>query len=268
MPFLVNSRYLGRVWLANVRASIVREMEFRGNFIMGLIRQLLWLGAFLLLIELIFYNTTSLAGWNREEVLIVLGLSRLIEGFMGVVFVGNIIRISDLVQKGTFDFILARPLPKQFSAFFSRVDIGAIGNTLAGIAVVAYALVKLPGAVSFTQLGLALLLAALGITIYYSLLVSIASLVFYIERIESLWSFNNLFSEPLTVPFDVLPRGPRIALTYFLPIAFVVFVPAQALTERFTWSQLPFAIGITVVFFAFANLVWRAGLRRYSSASS
>ncbi len=268
MPFLANSRHLARVWRANVRTSVIREMEFRGNFLLGLLRQALWLASYIMLIEIIFYNTPSLAGWGRTDMFIILALSRLVEGLMSVLFIDNIIHISELVQKGTFDFILTKPLPKQFATFFSRVNLGSIGNIAAGFFLLLYAILQAPYAVTIPALLVALFLASIGIVIYYSLLVIVASIVFYIEKIESLWSFELLFSEPLTIPFDVFPRAARNTLTYILPLAFVVFVPAQALTGRLQWWQVPVGIIIAVIFLLLANLAWRAGLRRYSSASS
>ena len=267
MPFLDSSQRIVKVWVAYVRASIMREMEFRGNFAIGLIRQGLWLAAFIFLIEIIFSNTTSLAGWGRYEVFTILALSRIIEGFIGIVFISNIIGISEKVQTGTFDYILTKPLPLQFATFFNRINLGNFGNFIAGVILLIYAARHLPPA-SWQAYVLGFLLAAVGIVIYYSLLVIVASLVFYIDRMRSLWAFNALFSEPLTVPFSVFPAPPRIVLTYLLPLAFVVFVPAQALTGRLTWWQLPVAVGLAAVFLLLANLAWRAGLRRYSSASS
>ncbi len=267
MPFR-DSKHILKVWLANARASLVREMEFRSNFMLGIFRQSLWLLAFIFLIEVIFQNTSSLAGWDRFGVLTVLALSRMIEGLINILFADNILSITELVQHGTFDFMLIKPLPTQFATFFRRLSFHEIGNVLAGIALLSYVFFNNGAIFSVSHTLLAFLLAALGITIYYSLLLLIASLVFYVERLEALWSFNHLFSEPLTVPFDIFPRGPRMALTYLIPLAFVVFVPAQVITGRLGWWQLPVAVGLAVIFLLLANLAWRAGLRRYSSASS
>jgi ABC-2 type transport system permease protein len=268
MRFRDNSKHLARTWLSGARASLVREMEFRGNFVIGLIRQALWLAAFLFLIDIIFRNTESLAGWSRNEVVIILALSRVVEGTIGVLFTDNIMRLTSTVQKGTFDFILTKPLPSQFAAFFTRLSYESIGNVLTGLILLVYIAIQSPEIFTLAGSLLTILMSILGITVYYSLLIMVGSLVFYIDRLEALWSFNVLFSEPLTVPFDVFPRGPRIALTYLLPLAFVVFVPAQALTGRLTLWQVPVAIGIAAAFLLLANIAWRAGLRRYSSASS
>lgn len=267
MPFLRNSRHLWRVWRAIVRANMVREISFRANFVAGVVRQMLWLGIFIFFIDTVFNNTTSLAGWSQAEVLVVLALSRLIEGLMNALFVQNIMSLPEIVRRGNFDFFLTKPLPAQFYTAFHDFSLYSVSNILAGVVLLTYAILQLPS-FAFINLGIFLIIAACGIVIYYCLLVTVATLVFFLDRFEALWGFNMLFSEPLTVPFDVFPRLPRVALTYLLPIAFTVYVPAQALTNRLIWWQIPVAVGLAVVFVVIANLAWRAGLRRYSSASS
>src|SRR3989344_396206 len=92
MPSLLsNIQHLQKVWRSMARASLVREMGFRGNFIAGLVRQALWLAAFVLVIDILFQHTSSLAGWGKEEVLLVVGLSRLFEGFSDLLFTRNLI---------------------------------------------------------------------------------------------------------------------------------------------------------------------------------
>lgn len=266
--FFTYISYIFRVWRANARASIVREMEFRANFFSGIFRQLLWLSSFVLFIEVIFQNTQSLSGWSKPEVLVVLALSRLIEGIIDTLFNRNLGDFPYTVQKGTFDYYLTKPVPVQFYAAFHRVNVASIGNVIAGIALLIYSLVTGHIALSFLSFVLFFFLALAGISIYYGILIATVSAVFYLERFQAFNAISHLISEPLTVPFDVFPYPARTALTYLIPIAFVVFVPAQAITGRLAAWQVPLAIGIAALFLAIANYAWRAGLRRYSSASS
>lgn len=260
--------HIVRVWVANARTSIIREMEFRTNFISGLFRQLLWLVSFIFFIDVIFQNTGSLAGWSQAEVLVVLALSRFIEGTVDTLFSRNIGDFPSTIQKGTFDYYLIKPVPSQFYSAFRRVNYSSIGNILAGAALLAYALFMGDFAPSVPAVLLSSLLALLGVTIYYSLLIATVSAAFFLEQFNAFTAISQLLSEPLTVPFDIFPPGPRVALTYMLPLAFVVFVPAQTITGRLAAWQIPLAIGIAALFLALANLAWRSGLRRYSSASS
>lgn len=269
MPFLDSSRYLWRVWRANARASLIREMEFRSNFFLGVLRQALWLGAFIFLIEIIFTHTQSIAGWQKPEALVIIALSRIIEGIMDTFFSRNIADLPDIVQKGNFDFYLTKPVPVQFYTAFKQFYLhNTIGHIGGGLLTFIYALTQFSESPAITSWLIMVLLILVGLTIFYSLIIMLASLVFFIERLEALWSFLQLLTEPLTVPFDVFPVGPRLALTYVLPLAFIVFVPAQAITGRFQLWQLPTAIALAAIFLLLANLAWRAGLRRYSSASS
>ncbi|MGH9857853.1 MAG: ABC transporter permease, partial [Acidobacteriota bacterium] len=222
----------------------------------------------LLMIEVIFRNTQSLAGWGKPEMLVILALSRFVEGTMDTLFSRNIAELPHIVMTGQFDLNLLKPGSAQFYTAFRRFHFHNIGNIVGGIGLLIYAVSQLPTIPSMSSWLLFMCLIFTSLLIFYSLLILVASLVFRLERLESMWGFLTLFTEPLTIPFDIFPRGPRIVLTYLLPLAFVVFVPAQALTGRLAWWQAPVAIGMAAAFFILANLTWQAGLRRYSSASS
>jgi ABC-2 type transport system permease protein len=269
MPFRANNiAHLWRVWVANVRTGLIREMQFRLNFYSSLLRQLLWLASFMLLINIIFTQTNSLAGWSQGQVFTLLALSRIIEGISDALFNRNINNLPAAVNSGKFDFYLTKPLPAQFHAAFHRFRLIDCGNVLNGLVLLAYAILIEPTTHSLKAWLLFSFLAFLGIIIYYSLLITLVTLVFFLERFEAFYAISELLSEPLTVPFDIFPPGAKTVLTYLLPLAFIVFVPAQALTGRLALWQLPAAFLITAIFLAIANLAWRSGLRRYSSASS
>lgn len=269
MPSLVNnSQHLWRVWLAAVRTSLVREMEFRTNFFLGVVREFAWLATFVLLIQAIFEHTPLLAGWSKPQMLILVALARLIEGLMQTLFINNIADFPQAIRMGTFDVLLTKPLPAQWQVAFKRIAIYNFGNVLAGLILLGYVFVAYQTSLTFLAAAATISLGIIGITIYYSILIATASLSFWLERFQAFWAINQLISEPLTIPFDIFPRTIRIPLTYLLPLAFVVFVPAQALTGRLALWQLPVAIGIAALFLLLANLAWRAGLRRYTSASS
>jgi ABC-2 type transport system permease protein len=264
-----NLRRIIRVWASLARASVMADITFRFNFFLGIVRQGLWLLVFVLMIDVIFRNTASLAGWEKSEVLIILALSRFIEGSMHMFVVPNLINlVFEAVPNGTFDFYLTKPLPLQFYTAFRQPSTESIGNVAAGIILLTYA-VSLPEiSVTASQWLLFGILIALSIIIYYNLLFLTAACVFFLERFQGIWGFWSIFSEPLTVPFDIFPRTPRLAMTYLIPLAFIVFVPAQAATGKISWQYVPTAVGAAIIMILITNIVWRAGLRRYSSASS
>jgi len=57
-------------------------------------------------------------------------------------------------------------------------------------------------------------------------------------------------------------------MTFLVPVAFAVTVPAEAMTNRLTAESMLFAFGLTILFLLLARGVWLLGLRSYSGASA
>ncbi|MBA2470678.1 MAG: ABC-2 family transporter protein, partial [Chloroflexia bacterium] len=60
----------------------------------------------------------------------------------------------------------------------------------------------------------------------------------------------------------------RAALTYILPMALVSTLPAQALTRGVNVGAFALAASASLAMVVVANLAWRGGVRRYTSATS
>jgi ABC-2 type transport system permease protein len=57
-------------------------------------------------------------------------------------------------------------------------------------------------------------------------------------------------------------------MTFLVPVAFAVTVPAEALTGRLTLQTVAGAAALTALFLTMTRAVWRLGLKRYSGASA
>jgi ABC-2 type transport system permease protein len=66
----------------------------------------------------------------------------------------------------------------------------------------------------------------------------------------------------------VYPAWLRTGLTFLVPVAFAVTVPAEALTGRLTGLTLLGAAGLALALLLLSRWVWRTGLKRYSGASA
>jgi ABC-2 type transport system permease protein len=91
---------------------------------------------------------------------------------------------------------------------------------------------------------------------------------FWIIRI---WELVNLFQGLYAAgrwPVTIYPQWLRIGLTFLVPVAFAITVPAQALTNRLTPMTLVGALGLAVLLMGLARVIWRMGVRSYSGASA
>ena len=57
-------------------------------------------------------------------------------------------------------------------------------------------------------------------------------------------------------------------LTFLVPVAFAVTVPAEGLTGRLTLQTLLLAVALALVMLLVSRLFWRFGIRYYSGASA
>jgi ABC-2 type transport system permease protein len=60
----------------------------------------------------------------------------------------------------------------------------------------------------------------------------------------------------------------RIILTFVVPLAFAVTVPAQVITSRATSVDVLTQLGVTVLFFGVTRVVWQKAVAHYNGASA
>jgi len=87
-------------------------------------------------------------------------------------------------------------------------------------------------------------------------------------QVENILTVFQSMYEAGRWPISLYPGWLRYGLTFVVPIAFAVTVPAEALTGRLDWVTLVIAVSLAVVFFAVSRLFWQAGLRHYSGTSA
>jgi len=86
-----------------------------------------------------------------------------------------------------------------------------------------------------------------------------------------MWFLPELFEGVFQTgrwPVGIYPDWLRFGITFLVPIAFAITVPAEALTSRLEWQTLALAVGFAALLFAFTRWFWRFGLRNYTGASA
>ncbi|MDO8541712.1 MAG: ABC-2 family transporter protein [Opitutaceae bacterium] len=263
--------HYGRIWLASVRYSIVRTMMFRGDFIVWSLVELFWMSVNLLLISVIYRHTDSVAGWNKYEMMLLVGTSMLIQRFLMGFFWSSIFEMGRNVRSGNFDFFLAQPGNIMFMATTRKLDPDGLANSIIAIGIVVYAANQLglqPGVLDVT---LYALMVFCGLVIHYSILVMSISLVFWLTSAHGVEGTYFTLTE-----FSRLPREAfkglvsQVMFVWLLPVVVVSNAPARTLLDRFEfswkWTLGPFLFA--AAWFALAVFVFQRGLRRYTSASS
>jgi ABC-2 type transport system permease protein len=262
------SRYL-RIWLASARYSLVRATMFRGDLFIWALVEFFWISVNVVMIGVIYSHTASVAGWNMYEMLILVGTSMLIQRFLMAFFWSGIFEMGRNVRSGLFDFILAQPGDPLFMASTRKLELDGLINSVVAGSLVVYAVAKLglhPGA---GDVALYAAMVACGVVIHFGALVIAMSLAFWITSSQGVEGSYFTMMEFSRLPKEAFHRGvANVVFVWVLPAVVVSNAPARVLLHGFqaSWAA---ALGVaTVCWFAFSVLVFRLGLRRYTSASS
>ena len=181
----------------------------------------------------------------------------------------NLVQLSELIRKGTLDFMLLLPVNTRFLISFRQVDLGGFVNAAVAFAVMVYAGIQLDLSPSTSQILGFLLLVLAGLAVHYSLLLMLASTSFWTVRAQGIvWGYYNLFNIA-RLP-DAAFRGAfKAFFTFVLPMLLVANVPAKLVTQKLSSAgEMLLLAGMGVVLFAISEAVWRWSIRHYTSASS
>lgn len=252
------------------RNSITREMQFKTNFILWIIVEALWFALQLAFMSVVYGHTESIAGWNRWQVILLVGCSHFIQQVFTAFFLTNISDISEHIRTGRLDFMLLLPVNTRFLISFRKVDLGAFFNATSAIGVMVWALRNLGHTASLLEIAGFLGLCLAGLIVHYSLMFLLSSAAFWIVRAQGVvWGYYNLFNIA-RIPEGAIPQGLfRRVFTLVLPMLLVSNVPSQTLLGTLrTPLHAALLVGLSLACFAASEWVWRLSLRRYSSASA
>jgi ABC-2 type transport system permease protein len=250
-----------------LRLAVLVEIQYRVNLVVQLLQSAVEVGTALAVLALVFSHTGDLAGWSRDELLVVLGLHVLLGGLVATFVQPNMTRLMADVREGTLDFALLKPVDTQLLVSCRQVNVWqladvAIGAAIAGTGVVRVGAVDAMGALAFV--------AALtcGVVLVYCTWLAVTTGAFWLVRMDFVTELFEGLYQAGRWPVTIYPGWLRVGLTVLVPLAFAVTVPAQALTGRLTGATLAAAVGFTAVVVVITRWWWGRGIRRYDGASA
>lgn len=250
------------------RISFLNEAAYRANFFMQLLQSCISLGTALILFLTIFSYTTMLDGWRSTELLALVGIYFLMGGLMNFVLQPSMNRFMTDVRQGTLDFTILKPEDAQVLVSVREVEIWRLVDVGVGMVVIVVALFE--GGVNISlwgALGFVVALLAGGIIIYSFILI-LSTLAFWYTKIENILVIFQSMYEAGRWPVTIYPGWLRMMLTFIVPIAFAITVPAEALTGRLVWSVLLGAVALAVILLVGSRWFWKFGIRHYTGASA
>ncbi len=275
-----NSPNYSRVWLTFFRNSLVREMTFRGNFLITILTRTFYFAANLVLFEIIYRQVPDINGWTRWEYYAFMATGMLINALVEAFFMPNCANFSELIRTGNLDFALLKPIDTQFLVSFEKVEIAMVGQVALSLAMLAWSLTELH---LWSELGTPagllrivgyFALVGCGVTFFYSLMIVLSATSVWLGRNQGLYDFWFYITIFARYPREIWTGSMTAeviqdSFTYVLPILLVVTLPARVLVKA---TENPLFVGLcfasAVIGLVLSRIVFQASLRGYRSASS
>lgn len=250
------------------KTSVLTQMQYRLDFGLQIAMALFWVGWNVAPVLLIFEIRPHIAGFSLSEAMLVLSAFLILRALLEGLVNPNLLAVVEHIRKGTFDFLLLKPVDSQLLASTSKIVPSKLVDLCAGVGIAAWSIMQLdprpsPGAVC----GGALMLFAGAVTLYAVWLMVLCT-AFWFVRIDNLsFLFTSIF-DAARWPITVFRGWVRFMLTFIIPIAVMTSYPALAVLGRLDFVSGLIAIGVALFFLILSRGVWRWALTHYASASS
>jgi ABC-2 type transport system permease protein len=264
-----------RVLLTFAQNSLVREMTFRGNFLITVLTRAFWFVAQLALFEIIYGKVQSINGWSKYEFFAFLATSMIVNTLIEAIFMPNIANFSELIRTGGLDFVLLKPIDAQFLISFERLDLGTLSHLILSGSLLGYSIARLDRPIDPVNVALYICWIGIAVAFFYSLMVALASTTIWFGRNQGLydfWFYITIFARyPQNIyQGSMMADAFRLTFSYGVPVLLVVTIPARILLAKTlepSWITL-LTLGTTLLCLLLSRAIFERALRSYRSASS
>ena len=250
------------------KIGLLNEFAYRANFYLQLVQSGAAVAGAVGGLLVVFGHTDTLGGWGPNEVLAVLGVYLLMAAAMGGVIEPSMEKLMQDVRQGTLDYTLTKPGEAQFLVSVAEIRVWRLVDVALGLVVLGVAVARRGAAVGLVDGVLFLLMLLAGGAIVYGFLLTLAAVSFWFIRVENILAIFSDVYQTARWPIGIYPQWLRFILTFVVPVAIAVTVPAESVVGRLTGGRAALALGVAAAALAVSRLVWRRGLKRYSGASA
>lgn len=256
------------LWKSFFLNCFTRDMEYKANLLSSLVLDGVYYGTHFFFFNIIFAYVDSLMEFTKNDVMIFLIITFLMDTMYMFFFSGNLFNINRLIVKGDLDFVLLKPVNSQFFASFRYVRSYTFLSVFLIIGLLIFISFSSPGEIATINILGFCLSFIIGISIWYSIDLSIGCLGFWFKNFSTGgWLSHEILKFSMR-PDTIYTGWLRRTLFTIVPMALISSVPARILLFGFDWKLLMGQFAVAGIFLVITKIVWQQGLKRYESASS
>ncbi len=266
MKWFTRAAYYLRLLYAFARAALLSQLEYRLNFIAGACVELGYLFIKLTYLIVVIRTGVNVGDLTPDMVFLFVGTYIFMTGIW--MLLQGINDIPMKVYTGGLDLMIVKPGSLIFLQSFSAFSFGmAAPNMAAGVVIICIGWARAGIPVTLPMLAGFLFYIAAGICLTFAIVTICMLLAFWVTSFggiftlfAALWDFNNM-------PMRLYHKTFQQLGTFVVPVFLITNWAGLFVLNRLSPGELVWGAVWPVALLGLSVLMWRRGLRRYTSAN-
>jgi ABC-2 type transport system permease protein len=257
-------KYTKILWLMSIN-SLFSAISVKSVFLIFVIGKIFRFSVYISFLYFLVQGVNTLADYNANQTLFVF-LTFSVVDILGQTLYRQVYSFKPLIISGDFDLILVKPMSSLFRGLVGSVDFNDMVLIPVLIAFTYFVGQKLdPNFINVVQYFLLIINALMISTAFHILILALYVRYLTVDYLTLL--YRDLVSLG-RLPVEIYREPIRWILTFVVPVATMVTVPARALMGLLTWQGLGIALCVGILGVVGSLYYWKYALKFYTSASS
>lgn len=241
-------------------------IAYKSNMLNSILANSVW-GIFsLLLIVILTSKTPSVFGWTRLELFLLFGIYNMFTSVFQFFFTRSFERFSEIINRGTLDSLLLKPVDSQFLMSFSYANFPVLLRVFLGGGFIAYVLIQMHYLPTLLQFLFTLILMLSSIIVLYSIWYIVSTCLIWWSSLSNLVGLMYEINGTTRYPQEMYRSVSPILFYTVLPLTLVSTIPTQALIGKATFGNMFLLVFFAVFLFLASRIFWKYALKFYTSA--
>lgn len=257
-----------KLYLNSLALHLKSELEYRINFIISFLSQILIFFTYYFVILALFSKFNNIKGFTLYEVLLCFSIIQF--GFsFNEVFARGIDKFDKLIIEGGFDRLLLRPKNLILQVFCSDGDFVKVSRLIQSIIVLIIALINLKIEITFMKIICLILMLISSCVIFFGIFLLAASYCFItIQGLEVRNVFTDGGKHMAQYPIGVFKKGFVFFFTFIIPYAFVNYYPLLYFIGKKDNIIYAFSPLVVLLYLIPCFIVFYMGVKKYEGSGS
>ena len=257
-----------KIYLESLAMHLKGELEYRVNFILSFLSQILVFFTYYFIILALFTKFNNIKGFTMYEVLLCFSIIQF--GFaFNEVFARGVDRFDDLIIRGDFDRLLLRPKNIILQVLCSNSDFVKTSRIIQSLIVMIVALAHLNIEWNILKVITLILMLISSCVIFFGIFLAAAAYCFFtVQGLEVRNVFTDGGKHMAQYPIGVFKKGFIYFFTFIIPYAFVNYYPLLYFIGKKDNVLYAFSPILVILYLIPCILLFYFGMKRYSSVGS